>query len=86
VIVLGFLWSDVVRAFEFHGRFGIGLGSVIMLLNAGLLTGFTFGCHALRSLVGGNVRCFSCAAFGSARYRTWRGVTFFNVGTCAGRG
>jgi hypothetical protein len=79
IIVLGFLWSDVVHAFEFDGRFGVGLGSIIMLVNTILLTGFTFGCHALRSLVGGNVRCFSCAAFGGARYRTWRGVTFFNA-------
>jgi hypothetical protein len=79
IIVLGFLWSDVVRAFDFNGRFGIGLGSIILLINAVLLSGFTFGCHALRSLVGGNVRCFSCAAFGETRYRMWRGASFFNA-------
>lgn len=79
IVVLGFLWSDVVRAFDFDGRFGIGLGSIVLLANVVLLTGFTFGCHALRSLVGGNMRCFSCATFGTARYQTWRGVTFFNA-------
>ena len=39
----------------------------------------TLGCHALRSLAGGNSRCFSCEAFGDVRYGMWRGVTFFNV-------
>lgn len=78
-VVLCFLWIDVVRAFQFDGRFGVGAGSVIMLVNVVLLTGFTFGCHALRSLVGGNLRCFSCAALGETRYRAWRGVSFFNA-------
>lgn len=78
IVVLGFLWYDAVRAFEFDGRFGIGVGSLIMLANVVLLTGFTFGCHALRSLVGGNSRCFSCEAFGDVRYGMWRGVTALN--------
>ncbi len=79
IIVLAFLWGDTVRAFDFDGRFGVGLGSIVMLVNVILLTGFTFGCHALRSLVGGNMRCFSCARFGDVRYGMWRGVSFFNA-------
>ncbi|MBV8354854.1 MAG: succinate dehydrogenase [Candidatus Eremiobacteraeota bacterium] len=79
LVVLVFLWIDAVRAFNFDGQFGIGLGSLILLGNVVLLSGFTLGCHALRSLVGGNMRCFSCSAFGEMRYGMWRGVTFFNA-------
>lgn len=78
IIILGFLWVDAIHAFNFNGRFGVGLGSLVLLANVILLSGFTFGCHALRSLVGGNLRCFSCAKFGRQRYRMWRGVSFFN--------
>ena len=48
--MLIWLWTDAFRAFDFGGRFGIGLGTLIMLLNVALLSGFTFGCHALRNL------------------------------------
>ena len=53
IIVVGFLWWDAITAFDFHGRFGIGLGSVILLVNVIFLSGYTFGCHALRNIVGG---------------------------------
>jgi hypothetical protein len=59
-------------------QFGVGVGSIVMTLNAVLLAGFTFGCHALRHAVGGKVDCFSCAKFGRERYQLWRGVTFLN--------
>jgi hypothetical protein len=75
ILVLLWLWVDALRAFDFDGRFGIGLGSLVMLANVVLLSAFTFGCHALRSAVGGNVRCFSCARGGAVRYGAWRGVT-----------
>ena len=75
ILVLLWLWVDALRAFDFDGRFGIGVGTLVMLANVVLLSGFTFGCHALRSAVGGNLRCFSCAPFGDVRYGAWRGVT-----------
>jgi hypothetical protein len=58
--------------------FGVGLGSIIMAVNVVLLAGYTFGCHSLRHLVGGQVDCFSCARAGQSRYRLWRGVSFLN--------
>lgn len=60
-------YGSTLRAFDFGGRFGIGAGTLVMLANVVMLSGFTFGCHALRSVVGGNVRCFSCERFGDAR-------------------
>jgi hypothetical protein len=61
--------------------FGIGLGSIIMLVNVLLLSGFTFGCNSLRHLVGGRMNCFSCPDNPqnvTTRYKTWRCVSWFN--------
>src|SRR5687767_4298597 len=43
--ILGLLWYDSLHAFNFGGSFGIGLGSIVLLVNVVLLTGYTFGCH-----------------------------------------
>ncbi|HJT72206.1 MAG TPA: hypothetical protein VJ731_18550, partial [Terriglobales bacterium] len=53
LIFLIILGRDVWNAFWFDGRFGIGLGTLILLTNLVLLTCYTFGCHSLRHLVGG---------------------------------
>src|SRR5205814_2255877 len=47
--------------------FGVGMGTLVMLVNVILLASYTFGCHSLRHLVGGQVDCFSCARGGKAR-------------------
>lgn len=78
IIVLAFLWKDAIEAFFFPGGFGVGLGSVIMLANVILLTAYTFSCHALRHLVGGNLDCFSCGRNPVFRYGLWRTVTKWN--------
>ncbi len=75
ILVLLWLWVDALRAFDFGGHIGIGIGTVVMVTNVVLLSGFTFGCHALRNAVGGNVRCFSCARYGNLRYGAWHAVT-----------
>jgi hypothetical protein len=77
-IVLGFLWYDTGRAFDFHGHFGVGVGSVLMLANVLCLTGYTLGCHALRSLVGGGIDCYSCSRFRETRHGAWRFVSILN--------
>src|SRR5437773_5056418 len=42
-------------------RFGVGVGTLVMAVNVVLLASYTFGCHSLRHLIGGQVDCFSCA-------------------------
>jgi hypothetical protein len=79
VVQVGFLWFDAIIAFDFHGRFGIGLGSVLMLVNVVLLSGYTFGCHAFRHLAGGELDCFSCSTTARARHRLWQGITILNI-------
>ena len=74
-----FLWYDAIVAFNFAGHFGIGLGSVLLLANVLLLSAYTFGCHALRHLAGGELDCFSCSTAARARFRLWKGITVLNV-------
>jgi len=57
-IFLVFLWHDAWKAFWFDNgaggtQFGIGVGSVVMLANVVLLSGYTLGCHSMRHVVGG---------------------------------
>jgi hypothetical protein len=78
VLFLVFLWHDAVRAFFFDGKFGIGLGSLVLTGNVSLLTLYTFSCHSLRHLAGGKLDCFSCAAFGRPRHSVWEWITALN--------
>jgi hypothetical protein len=78
LLFLCFLWYDAVRAFFFPGGFGIGVGSLVMLVNIVLLTTYTFSCHSLRHLVGGKLDCFSCTMFGPSRHAAWRWVGALN--------
>lgn len=79
VVQVGFLIYDAVVAFNFDGRFGIGLGSALMLVNVVLLSGYTFGCHALRHLAGGELDCFSCSRQARVRYQLWKGISVLNI-------
>jgi len=59
VIFLVILTYDAYKAFWFTDsltgarRFGIGLGSLVMVANVVALTLYTFGCHSMRHVVGG---------------------------------
>jgi hypothetical protein len=47
---LAFRWTDPVTGAR---EFGMGVGTLVLLLNVILLGGYTFGCHSFRHLVGG---------------------------------
>jgi|SRR5882724_5112348 len=78
ILFLVFLWHDVVLAFRWDGHFGIGLGTLVLLLNVTLLSIYTLSCHSLRHLAGGKLDCFSCATFGKPRFGIWSGLTRLN--------
>ncbi len=78
LIFIGFLWYDAGRAFFFADGPGVGMGTLVMVSNVILLTLYSFSCHSLRHLVGGNVDCFSCEVAGATRYKAWRGVSILN--------
>jgi hypothetical protein len=80
LLVLAFLWYDAIHSLVLaDGTFRLGLASVIMLVNCGLLTMYTCGCHVLRHLVGGRLDCFSCVGGKpKAAYGAWSIVTKLN--------
>src|SRR5436190_2409298 len=58
IIFVFILLYDGYRSLWFTGadgvkHFGVGVGSLVLILNPILLGGYTFGCHSLRHLVGG---------------------------------
>lgn len=78
IIFLAFLWHDAIRGFFFDDGIGVGIGSIVLLVNVVLLTLYLFSCHSLRHLAGGKLDCFSCATFGGPRHKTWRSLTALN--------
>jgi hypothetical protein len=72
------LWWEAAEAFSRHGELGAGIGTIVMIVNASLLSGWTLGCHSWRHLVAGRYDCFSCSRTASARHTVWRGSTWLN--------
>ena len=85
VVFIGILSYDALLAFarwpgtDGGSGFGVGLGSILMLVNVVLLAGYTFGCHSLRHAVAGKLDCFSCGALGGVRYDLWRWINALNA-------
>lgn len=63
---------------SFHGKdggIGMGLGTVIILINVAMLSAYTLSCHACRHIVGGKLKNFSKHPM---RYRYWTFVSKLN--------
>jgi hypothetical protein len=71
-----FLTWDAAQSFFFPDGFGMGLGTLVLLVNVFLLWGYTLSCHSCRHLVGGRVDMFSKAP---VRHFLWRRVSWLNV-------
>jgi hypothetical protein len=71
-------------------RFGIGVGSLVLIANPILLGLYTFGCHSFRHLIGGRVdevskspirkSCYDCASSLNRKHMLWAWVSMFFVG------
>lgn len=71
-IFAAILTYDAVEAFRFPGGIGVGLGTIILVINAVLIWSYQLGCHACRHLTGGSVKSFSKAP---ARLWIWTKLT-----------
>jgi len=72
------LYYDAYHAFFRDGKFGVGVGSIVLLLNPTLLAFYTLGCHSFRHLIGGGLDCFSCDKVSGGRKSLWDKVTVLN--------
>jgi hypothetical protein len=79
LLYLPFLWSDVVRATIFNGRFGIGVGTLVILANTAALTLYSFSCHSARHLIGGSIDCFSSCPLNQTRHGLWKRASLLNA-------
>jgi hypothetical protein len=90
IIFLVFLTWDAIKAFWFDGSFGIGVGSLVLVINVILLGGYTFGCHSFRHLIGGFkdelskspglFKAYQCSTCLNRRHMTWAWLSLFWVG------
>ncbi len=78
VIFIAILAADAIIAFDFNGHFGMGLGTLIMVVNVLLLSFYTFSCHSFRHLIGGALNCYSCSRSGKTRFRIWQRISLAN--------
>jgi len=95
VVFLFLLSYDVWLAMWFDNpatgakEFGIGVGTIVLLVNVVLLTSYTLGCHSLRHLVGGvkdeiskspiSQACYTCSSSFNIRHQLFAWVSLFSV-------
>src|SRR5437764_5842249 len=81
LIFIVILTIDVWKALWFvdpvsgKNSFGIGVGTIVLAINVILLSGYTFGCHSLRHLLGG---FRDQLARSTSSFQTYRCVTVVN--------
>ncbi len=78
IAYIAILSYDAYVAFWRDGRFGIGVGTLVLLLNPILLGTYVFGCHSFRHLIGGQLNCFTCDNAAKTRYGIWRRASWLN--------
>ncbi|MBM3139350.1 MAG: succinate dehydrogenase [Chloroflexi bacterium] len=79
LLFIPILWNGAIRSFWLDGEgIGIGLGSVLLTVNAALLTMYTIGCHSLRHWVAGGLNQFSRTPLRRLRRRLWEIFTIAN--------
>lgn len=70
-------------------QFGVGVGSLILIMNVYLLGGYTLGCHSLRHLIGGGrdrlsgspmtQKMYGCVTCLNKRHMVWAWCSLFWV-------
>ncbi len=90
LIFLVFLAYDAWKAFWFADGFGVGVGTIVLTANVFFLGGYTFSCHSLRHLVGGNCdelsklpirhKAYGCVSYLNRKHQLWAWASLFVVG------
>ncbi|MEV4731543.1 hypothetical protein [Saccharopolyspora sp. NPDC049426] len=76
MLVAAVLTYDTVIAFKgTDGGVGVGLGTLLMVVNVVLLWAYTLSCHSCRHLIGGRLNHFSKHP---VRYWLWTKITWLN--------
>jgi hypothetical protein len=95
VMIIGMLSYDVWLAMWFTNpatgvkEFGIGIGTLVLLVNVILLASYTFGCHSGRHILGGHLdevsqsavrhACYNCTTSLNGRHMQFAWMSLFSV-------
>jgi hypothetical protein len=81
------MWFEDPATGQTH--FGIGVGTIVLVVNVILLTSYTLGCHSMRHLIGGRKdevsksaltdTCYSCSSAFNARHQLFAWCSLFSV-------
>jgi hypothetical protein len=95
LVFIVLLSIDAIKAMLFTNAagvktFGIGVGTLVMIINPILLGAYTLGCHSLRHLVGGRLdtiskaparkTAYDCVSCLNRRHMMWAWFSLFWVG------
>jgi hypothetical protein len=96
LVFLVILTWDAIKGFWFadpdtgKGTFGIGVGSLVLVINIILLGGYTLGCHSFRHLIGGCRdeiskspalhKAYKCSSCLNRKHMMWAWLSLFWVG------
>ena len=96
IAFIGLLTYDAIISYWFtdpvthEGRFGIGVGSLVLTINPILLGSYTFGCHSFRHLIGGvrdrlsgrpiQKKAYDCVSCLNRRHMLFAWLSLFWVG------
>ncbi len=95
IVFIGLLTWDAWKAFWFpiprpaQVEFGVGVGTLVLLVNVVLLAGYTFGCHVLRHVIGGRLdevskspacdMAYACVSGLNVRHQLFAWCSLFSV-------
>ncbi len=77
MLILVIKWWDVTHTLHFHGGYGMSLGTLVMGIEAFLLTMYVTSCHALRHLAGGSLDRWT-TSIGRIRGALFGRISIFN--------
>jgi hypothetical protein len=90
ILAFIFFVPDETRVSGYRPTFGIGVGTLVLMLDVYLIAGYTFGCHSLRHLVGGRFdqmsryparkKAYDCVTCLNRRHMLWAWASMLWVG------
>lgn len=79
LVFIPLLSKEAIASFFRDGKFGVGVGSLLMTINAVLIAAYTLGCHSFRHMIGGRKDCMSACGKPTLALGTWKKASWFNA-------
>ncbi|HMG55820.1 MAG TPA: hypothetical protein VK601_20110 [Kofleriaceae bacterium] len=79
LVFIPLLSKEAIASFFRDGKFGVGVGSLIITINAVLIAAYTLGCHSFRHMIGGRKDCMSACGKPTLALGTWKKASWFNA-------